>query len=71
MAQAADVTIKVLGFFGNQPQIDDVDRPMWESIEADSGGRIEVQYHPQMVVISPTPVTTGVTTPTSKKDSIS
>ncbi len=44
MAQAADVTIKVLGFFGNQPQIDDVDRPMWESIEADSGGRIEVQY---------------------------
>ncbi len=43
-AQAADVTIKVLGFWGNQPQIDDVDRPMWESIEAESDGRIEIQY---------------------------
>lgn len=43
-ANAADVTIKVLGFFGNQPQIDDVDRPMWESIEAESDGRIEIQY---------------------------
>lgn len=44
MAQAADITIKVLGFWGNQPQIDDVDRPMWNSIEAESDGRIEVQY---------------------------
>ncbi|WP_053078913.1 TRAP transporter substrate-binding protein [Puniceibacterium sp. IMCC21224] len=44
MAQAADVTIKVLGFWGNQPQIDDVDRPMWEAIEAESDGRIEIQY---------------------------
>ncbi|MGY9046519.1 hypothetical protein P775_23380 [Puniceibacterium antarcticum] len=43
-AHAADVTIKVLGFWGNQPQIDDVDRPMWESIEAESDGRIEIQY---------------------------
>ncbi len=43
-AQAAEVTIKVLGSFGNQPQIDDVDRPMWEAIEAESNGRIEVQY---------------------------
>lgn len=43
-ALAADITIKVLGFWGNQPQIDDVDRPMWESIAAETDGRIEIQY---------------------------
>ncbi|GGB17632.1 TRAP transporter substrate-binding protein [Allosediminivita pacifica] len=40
----AETTIKVLGFWGNQPQIDDVDRPMWESIEEETDGRIEIQY---------------------------
>ena len=43
-AQDAEVTMKVLGFWGNQPQIDDVDRPMWESIEEETDGRIKVQY---------------------------
>ncbi len=43
-AAAAEVEINVLGFWGNQPQIDDVDRPLWESLEAESNGRIDVNY---------------------------
>lgn len=41
---AADVDIKVLGFWGNQPQIDDVDRPLWDSLAKETNGRINVKY---------------------------
>jgi len=41
---ADDVEIKVLGFWGNQPQIDDVDRPMWENLPKETNGRIKVKY---------------------------
>jgi TRAP-type transport system periplasmic protein len=44
VATAADIDIKVLGFWGNQPQIDDVDRPMWDKIAKESKGRISVKY---------------------------
>lgn len=43
-ATAADVNIKVLGFWGNQPQIDDVDRPLWDSLSKETNGRIAVKY---------------------------
>ncbi|MCG8511368.1 MAG: TRAP transporter substrate-binding protein [Rhodospirillales bacterium] len=43
-AAAADVDIKVLGFWGNQPQIDDVDRPLWDSLSKETNGRINVKY---------------------------
>jgi len=41
---ADDVNIKVLGFWGNQPQIDDVDRPLWENLSKETDGRISVNY---------------------------
>ena len=43
-AAAAEINIKVLGFWGNQPQIDDVDRPLWDSLSKETNGRIGVKY---------------------------
>ena len=41
---ADNVEIKVLGFWGNQPQIDDVDRPLWDNLTKETDGRIKVKY---------------------------
>ncbi|MGF1736580.1 TRAP transporter substrate-binding protein [Photobacterium satsumensis] len=41
---AEQVTIRVLGFWGNQPQVDDVDKGVWQSIEKETDGRIKVEY---------------------------
>jgi len=41
---AEDVKIRVLGFWGNQPQVDDVDRKVWEGLAEQTDGRIQTQY---------------------------
>lgn len=41
---AAPKAVRVLGFWGNQPQIDDVDRPLWDSLKDETNGRLEVKY---------------------------
>lgn len=40
----AGKNVRVLGFWGNQPQIDDVDRPLWNSLKEETGGRLEAKY---------------------------
>lgn len=41
---AAPTTVRVLGFWGNQPQVDDVDRPLWDSLKNETQGRLEAKY---------------------------
>ncbi len=36
--------VRVLGHWGNQPQVDDVDRPLWEKLGEETNGRLEVKY---------------------------
>ncbi len=42
--EAEDVSIRVLGFWGNQPQVDNVDKQVWQNIEEETDGRITTQY---------------------------
>jgi len=42
--KAADLNIRVLGLFGNQPQNDEVEAPFWKELAASSNGKIAVTY---------------------------
>lgn len=44
MQVQAQTDIRVLGFWGNQPQIDDVDKVVWQDIEDETKGRLSAQY---------------------------
>lgn len=44
MSFASPKTVQVLGHWGNQPQVDDVDRPLWEKLKEETDGRLEVKY---------------------------
>lgn len=44
MAFAGTKKVRVLGFWGNQPQVDDVDRPLWDSLKEETNGRLEAKY---------------------------
>lgn len=43
-AQAAEVNIRVLGWFGNQPQVDDVEIPFWKSLEERTNGEFAATF---------------------------
>lgn len=43
-AHAADVTMRVLGWYGNQPQSEKVERPFWKNLESDTQGTFKVNF---------------------------
>lgn len=43
-AQAADVNMRVLGWYGNQPQSTKLERPFWENIEKSSNGMFSANF---------------------------
>lgn len=43
-AHAADVKMRVLGWYGNQPQSEKLERPFWKNMEGDTKGEVSVQF---------------------------
>ena len=44
MSIAADVKMRVLGWYGNQPQSEKLERPFWKNLEAESKGEVSAQF---------------------------
>lgn len=43
-ANAADVKLRVLGWYGNQKQSTDIERPFWKDLEKNTGGKIATDF---------------------------
>jgi TRAP-type C4-dicarboxylate transport system, periplasmic component len=41
---SAEVTMRVLGWYGNQPQSTEIERPFWKDLEAQTGGLLAAQF---------------------------
>jgi TRAP-type C4-dicarboxylate transport system substrate-binding protein len=43
-AGASEVTLRALGWYGNQPQSSEVERPFWKNLESSTGGKLAAQF---------------------------
>jgi len=44
VSHAADVNMRVLGWYGNQPQSQQIERPFWKNLDADTKGQFAANF---------------------------